>query len=73
MTAAPEPPSRVLRCNGCDEDVEVFGAVSSIDPARYRCVACMDPRHARPPLTLLDERRTETREAYDPSQAEIPF
>jgi len=68
-------PSRVLTCNGCGDDVEVFGAVSGIDPDRYRCVVCLDPRHATAPpqLTLVKDARVEHRERYDPAQAEIPF
>lgn len=43
MSAA-EPPSRIVLCTGCGEEVEVFGALSLIRKP-FTCVACLDPRH----------------------------
>jgi hypothetical protein len=71
--------SRVLTCNDCEEDVEIFEEpVEFTDPARFVCIRCMDDRHAvePPQLVLVTEtdkpRRTERRK-YDPAQAAIPY
>jgi len=65
-------PSRVMTCNSCGEEVEVFEApVPFTDPARFTCVQCLDPRH-RPLELAVDGPRTETRR-YDPATAQIPF
>ena len=68
--------SRVLTCNGCGDDVEVFEVPRPfMDPARFRCIPCLDTRHAPAQLAIVGDdvpTRTETR-SYDPSLAEIPF
>lgn len=72
--------SRILRCLDCDEDVELFEIPHPFtDPARFRCIRCLDSRHAvdPPQLVLVEEDgsvrpRQETR-TYDPDQAAIPY
>ena len=45
------PPSEIVECTRCGEEVEVLGALSLIgDP--YVCVQCLDPRH-KPAEKLL--------------------
>lgn len=67
---------RVLTCVDCETEVEVFELpVRFIDPRRFRCIPCLDPRHAEPQLELqiLPAAARSERRAYDPRQAAIPF
>jgi len=68
--------ARALVCNDCGDTVEVYEEPREFtDPARYRCLLCLDPRQ-RPEQAELElvasPTRTETR-SYDPAQAAIPF
>lgn len=71
--------SRMLVCRSCGEEVEVFEEpVEFIDPERFRCAICCDPRNVEllerqtSLLELPKPRRTQT-VSYDPQQAAIPF
>lgn len=74
-----EPRGRMLECGGCGEAVEVFELPGPwIDPARFRCIPCLDDRHARrePQLELVPQERVTRKAetpAYDPAQARIPY
>lgn len=73
---------RILACTGCGDEVEVFelGAQPWIEPSRFRCALCGDPRqrdHDRQLELVASDgepviRPRET-PAYDPAQARIPF
>jgi hypothetical protein len=67
---------RSLRCVDCAEWVFVYEVPSPfLDPARFRCVFCLDPRHERAQLELVTGERSPRSEVrnYDPAQARIPY
>ena len=70
--------SRILTCGGCEEPVEVYELPAPwIEESRFRCIPCLDDRHARrePQLQLVREPVTRSPETprYDPEQARIPY
>jgi hypothetical protein len=70
-SAAVEP--RTLTCTTCGSEVAVYELpVRFIDPQRFRCLACVDGRHAQLALAAGTPAKVEHRR-YDPEQAEIGF
>jgi hypothetical protein len=72
--------SRVLVCNDCGDDVEVFEEpVEFTDPERFVCIRCLDERHAVDPPQLVLVREDagpaprQERRTYDPAQSRIPY
>jgi hypothetical protein len=67
---------RLLTCVDCGEEIFVYEVpVPFCDPATFRCVFCLDPRHERAQLELVTgtpSPRSEVRN-YDPAQAAFPY
>ena len=67
---------RYLTCVECCEEIFVYEVpVPFCDPATFRCVFCLDPRHERVQLELVTGEpspRTEVRH-YDPAQSAFPY